>query len=155
MIVRIIYTFMLNFILASGYFNLANILYSSGDYLSAIENYTQAILLNPEDVTSYLGRGMARSLTKDYQSAMFKFDYFRSKTGGYSTMDYTQLERYRQVIETTLSEYASLPYSYANIQSEVVFDRNRDRYLWMDVGWDGECLRHATRSPHSWLSGAY
>lgn len=62
-------------------------------------------------------------------------------------MDYTKLDHYRQVIETILSEYASLPYSYANIQSEVVFDRSRDRYLWMDVGWDSDrrihgCLVH-------------
>lgn len=42
-------------------------------------------------------------------------------------MDRTQLERYRQVVETILSEYASLPYFYADIQSEVVFDRTRDR----------------------------
>ncbi|WP_442944427.1 element excision factor XisI family protein [Nostoc sp.] len=78
-------------------------------------------------------------------------------------MDYAKLDDYRQVIETILSEYASLPYSYAKIQSEVVFDRIRvgaaslkeTRYLWMDLGWDGECLRHATRTPHSWLSGSY
>jgi hypothetical protein len=62
-------------------------------------------------------------------------------------MDCTELERYRQVIETILSEYASLPYSYADIQGEIVFDRTRDRYLWMDVGWDGDrrvhgCLVH-------------
>ncbi len=70
-------------------------------------------------------------------------------------MDYTKLDHYRQVIETILSEYASLPYSYANIQSEVVFDRTRvgtaslkeTRYLWMDIGWDGDrrihgCLVH-------------
>jgi hypothetical protein len=62
-------------------------------------------------------------------------------------MDYTKLDHYRQVIETILSEYASLPYSYANIQSEVVFDRSRDRYLWMDIGWDRDrrihgCLVH-------------
>ncbi|MBN4002196.1 MAG: XisI protein [Nostoc sp. LPT] len=78
-------------------------------------------------------------------------------------MDYTKLDDYRHVIETILSEYASLPYSYANIQSKVVFDRTRvgaaflkeTRYLWMDIGWDGECLRHATRTPHSRLSGSY
>lgn len=62
-------------------------------------------------------------------------------------MDHAQLEHYRQVVEAILSEYASLPYSYADIQPEVVFDRIRDRYLWMDVGWDGErrvhgCLVH-------------
>lgn len=70
-------------------------------------------------------------------------------------MDHTQLDHYRQVIETILNEYASLTYSYADIQSEVVFDRTRDRYLWMDVGWNGECLRHARRTPHSWLSSSY
>ncbi|WP_442949731.1 element excision factor XisI family protein [Nostoc sp.] len=78
-------------------------------------------------------------------------------------MDYTKLDHYRQVIETILSEYASLSYSYADIHPEVVFDRIRvgaaslkeTRYLWMDTGWDGECLRHATRTPHSWLSGSY
>lgn len=46
------------------------------------------------------------------------------------------------MIETILSDYASLPYSYADIQSEVVFDRNRDHYLWMSVGWDGERRVH-------------
>lgn len=46
------------------------------------------------------------------------------------------------MIETILSDYASLPYSYADIQSEVVFDHNRDRYLWMSVGWDGERRVH-------------
>ncbi|BAZ66163.1 XisI protein [Fischerella sp. NIES-4106] len=69
-------------------------------------------------------------------------------------MDNSQLDYYRQVIETVLSEYAAIPYSYAPIESEVVFDRTRDRYLWMDIGWDGECLRHATRTPRAWLFGA-
>lgn len=62
-------------------------------------------------------------------------------------MDRTRLDHYRQVIETILSDYALLPYAYANIQSEVVFDRNHDRYLWMNVGWNNEryihgCMAH-------------
>jgi XisI protein len=62
-------------------------------------------------------------------------------------MDRTELENCRNIIESVLTEYASLPYSYADIQSEVVFDRLRDRYLWMDIGWDGDrrvhgCLVH-------------
>lgn len=62
-------------------------------------------------------------------------------------MDNAQLEEYRQVIETVLSEYAALPYAYAPIQSEVIFDRTCDRYVWMDVGWDDDrrvhgCLVH-------------
>jgi hypothetical protein len=51
-------------------------------------------------------------------------------------MDHAQLDHYRQIMESVFSEYSELPYSYAPIQSEVVFDRIRDRYLWMDVGWD-------------------
>lgn len=62
-------------------------------------------------------------------------------------MDSTQLDFYRQTIETVLSEYAAITYSYAPIEAEVVFDRTRDRYLWMDVGWDKDrrvhgCLVH-------------
>lgn len=62
-------------------------------------------------------------------------------------MDHAQLEQYRQIVEMILTKYASLPYSYADIQAEVVFDRTRDRYLWMDVGWNGDrrvhgCLVH-------------
>ena len=62
-------------------------------------------------------------------------------------MDSTQLERYRQIVESVLNEYAALPYAYAPIQSEVIFDRTRDRYIWMDVGWNNDrrvhgCLAH-------------
>lgn len=45
------------------------------------------------------------------------------------------LERYRQIIETILTEYASVPYAYGDIQTEVVFDRTHDRYLLVNVGW--------------------
>ncbi|MBX3057101.1 MAG: XisI protein [Anaerolineae bacterium] len=46
------------------------------------------------------------------------------------------LNRYRQVIEDVLTEYTGIPYAYGDIQTEVVFDRNNDRYLLMNVGWD-------------------
>jgi hypothetical protein len=49
-------------------------------------------------------------------------------------MDHSRLEHYRQIIESVLSEYAELPYSYAPIQSEVVFARIHDRYF-MDGCW--------------------
>ncbi|MEA5553067.1 tetratricopeptide repeat protein [Anabaena cylindrica UHCC 0172] len=65
---------MLNSIYAYGYASLAYILYNSGDYQGAIENYSQAILLNSEDSTSYLSRGVARSLIKDYQNAIEDFN---------------------------------------------------------------------------------
>jgi hypothetical protein len=62
-------------------------------------------------------------------------------------VDNTELDNYRDMIEAILTEYASIPYSYADIKAEVVFDRVRDRYLWMDIGWDGDrrvhgCLVH-------------
>jgi hypothetical protein len=45
------------------------------------------------------------------------------------------LETYRQIIESILTEFTRIPYAYGDIQSEVVFDRQRDRYLVMNVGW--------------------
>ena len=33
------------------------------------------------------------------------------------------LSRYRKTIEETLEEYASIPYAYGDIKTEVVFDR--------------------------------
>jgi hypothetical protein len=56
------------------------------------------------------------------------------------------LTRYRQAIEKILTDYASIPYSYGDIQSETIFDRERDRYVLMNVGWDNRrvhgCLVH-------------
>ena len=46
------------------------------------------------------------------------------------------LERYRNVITTYMSEYASIPYSHGNTQRHLVFDRERDRYLLTIVGWE-------------------
>jgi hypothetical protein len=46
------------------------------------------------------------------------------------------LEHYRHVIETILSGHTRVPYAYGDIQQELVFDRKRDRYLLMNVGWD-------------------
>lgn len=58
-----------------------------------------------------------------------------------------RLESYRETIERILSDYASIPYSYGDFQTEVVFDRTRDRYLMVNVGWHGKrrvhgCLVH-------------
>ncbi len=46
------------------------------------------------------------------------------------------VNRYRQLIEDVLEEYASIPYAYGEIQTEAVFDRSRDRYLLVNVGWE-------------------
>jgi hypothetical protein len=38
-------------------------------------------------------------------------------------------DTYRQSIESVLSEYTHIPYAYGDVQTEVIFDRERDRYL--------------------------
>jgi len=43
---------------------------------------------------------------------------------------------YRQKIEVVLKEYTRIPYAYGDIQTEAVFDRDNDRYLLVNVGWD-------------------
>lgn len=45
------------------------------------------------------------------------------------------LDAYRQIIETVLADYASVPYAYGEIQTETVFDRVHDHYLLVTVGW--------------------
>ncbi|CAN5730174.1 hypothetical protein BH24ACI1_BH24ACI1_07860 [soil metagenome] len=58
-----------------------------------------------------------------------------------------KLENFRNVIERILTEYAAIPFAYGEIDSEAVFDRAKDRYLLMTVGWKNErrvhsCLVH-------------
>lgn len=58
-----------------------------------------------------------------------------------------KLEHYRQIIEDTLNEYAAIPYAYGDMAGHTVFDREKDSYLLMTVGWDDErrihgCLIH-------------
>ncbi|MCI0698877.1 XisI protein [candidate division KSB1 bacterium] len=46
------------------------------------------------------------------------------------------LETYRQIIETVLDEYTRIPYAHGDFHTEAVFDRVKDRYLLVNVGWD-------------------
>lgn len=57
------------------------------------------------------------------------------------------LENYRQLIRKILTEHAQIPYAHGDIQSEVVFDRESDRYLLVILGREGArrvhgCLVH-------------
>ena len=60
-------------------------------------------------------------------------------------MDYL-LDSYRTIIERVLTEYARYPYAHGEVDRQTVFDRARDHYLLMSVGWDGRrvhgCLIH-------------
>ena len=51
------------------------------------------------------------------------------------------LEKYRDIIEQSLSEYTKIPYSYSDIKTLSVFDRNADRYLLIEAGWDKDGVR--------------
>lgn len=44
--------------------------------------------------------------------------------------------RYRDVIESVMTEYASIQYSYGQIERIVAFDRQRDNYLLFSTGWN-------------------
>ena len=54
------------------------------------------------------------------------------------------LDTYRQIIETTLREYASVPYAYGDIHTEVVVDRANDHYLLVNVGWNKDRRVHGS-----------
>jgi hypothetical protein len=47
------------------------------------------------------------------------------------------LDPWRDAIERILGGHAALPTSYGEIRSEVIFDRKRDSYILVDVGWKG------------------
>lgn len=58
-----------------------------------------------------------------------------------------KLDAYRQSIKTLLSRYNSGKNNNDNWESQLIFDEQRDHYLWLDVGWDGSkriyhCLMH-------------
>lgn len=55
--------------------------------------------------------------------------------------------RYRELIEKILSDYAEISSGCEEIQAEVIFDRDRDRYLFVEVGWEKykrvhDCIIH-------------
>lgn len=33
-------------------------------------------------------------------------------------------------------EYTAIPYRYGEVETEAIFDRERDRYILLDVGWE-------------------
>jgi len=46
------------------------------------------------------------------------------------------LDRYRQLIQQILTEHARVPFSYGNLQSVTVFDRESEHYLVVVQGWE-------------------
>ncbi len=57
------------------------------------------------------------------------------------------IEKYRRTVQKIIREYADIPYSYGDIQSQTVFDQDADHYLLMIKGREGVrrvhgCLVH-------------
>lgn len=53
----------------------------------------------------------------------------------------------RRLIEKILTDYAAVPYSQGDVQLQAFFDRERDHYLLLLIGWEGVrrvhgCLVH-------------
>src|SRR5271165_3752637 len=57
-----------------------------------------------------------------------------------------RLDSYRAIIKQVLTEYSTYTYAYGEIERQLVFDRSRDHYLMMSVGWGKRrvhgCLIH-------------
>ena len=49
-----------------------------------------------------------------------------------------KIELYRHVIQSFLTAYASIPIANGSIDCYTVFDTKQDRYLVINVGWDGD-----------------
>ncbi len=46
-----------------------------------------------------------------------------------------KLEKYRNIVEKIIGEYAAIPYAYGEIERRTMFDREKDSYLLYIVGW--------------------
>jgi XisI protein len=55
-----------------------------------------------------------------------------------------KLETLRLKIEEVLSKYTEPPFAEEGIATEVVFDREHDRYLLVEVGWENGIRVHRT-----------
>ncbi len=46
------------------------------------------------------------------------------------------------VVENLLNQYASIPYAHGTLQGQTIFDRERQRFLLLTIGWDGDKRIH-------------
>ncbi|BAZ16551.1 fdxN element excision controlling factor protein XisI [Calothrix sp. NIES-4071] len=49
-----------------------------------------------------------------------------------------KLDLYREKVKTILTEYAEHKYSYGNIDVEKIFDKERDHYQILSIGWNNQ-----------------
>ena len=46
-----------------------------------------------------------------------------------------KLTHYRELVKSVLTQLTVVPYSFGKINTETVFDTERDRYMVIDIGW--------------------
>ncbi|MFQ4144367.1 XisI protein [Chlorogloeopsis sp. ULAP02] len=54
-----------------------------------------------------------------------------------------KLTRYRQLVQEILHEYSEQKPAYGNIEVEKIFDKERDHYQIVHVGWEGQNWVHS------------
>jgi len=52
------------------------------------------------------------------------------------------LDQYRQLVKQLLTDYAQMPTLDSEICNETLFDSEKDRYLFLSLGWDKERRVH-------------
>ncbi len=55
-----------------------------------------------------------------------------------------KLETMRSKVEEVLAKYTEPPFAEEGIVTEVVFDRDHDRYLLVEIGWENGIRVHQT-----------
>lgn len=53
-----------------------------------------------------------------------------------------KLEKYQNIVENLLREYAEKPYGFGEIERRAIFDRRQNSYLLYIVGWHGKRRYH-------------
>lgn len=54
-----------------------------------------------------------------------------------------KLTNYRRIIEKVLTEYAAIPYHYADLKAELIISKDENRYLVITSGWEDDTRVHA------------
>ncbi len=49
-----------------------------------------------------------------------------------------KLEKYREIVQNILQEYAAVPIANGDVKTQTIFDLKNNRYQVIDVGWNGD-----------------
>lgn len=58
------------------------------------------------------------------------------------------LETYRDIVQQILAEYSTHQPAYGDVEMELIFDLQRDRYQLVCTGWN-------KKTPHLWLANSH